>query len=281
MRADLEMVCKIDPMCDDHAYFLGLLATDGTISETTRNRGRISFELSAVDASILRSLACRIPYTAHLSRRRRKTNFRDTHESVVLRFHSLELRRQLDDFGYRAGRKSATVRPPDCRFDERGFWRGVIDGDGSLGTTALKKPFISLVTASQPLRDAYIAFVARITGSRPNPARNARDGVYNIVLYSEPAQELVGELYRDDVIAIPRKLMAAQSVLEWRRPLGCRRRTFDWRRWTEDEDRLVVADIPLRVLATRLGRTETSVNLRRWRLRNGVAGERSNRRSAI
>src|ERR1700733_972019 len=84
-----------DPIRDDHAYFLGLLATDGHIYETSRNRGRIAFELASRDASVLTDLAERIPYRSHLTRRRRATNFKTSHESAVLVFHDLGFRRTL------------------------------------------------------------------------------------------------------------------------------------------------------------------------------------------
>lgn len=113
----------IDPMRDEHAYFLGLLATDGNISETTRNRGRISFELGSRDADVLRSLAERIPAAGHLSTRSRTTNFRTGYESTVLAFHDLTLRREVAVLGYVAGRKFDTVGPPVGPYDERGFWR--------------------------------------------------------------------------------------------------------------------------------------------------------------
>jgi hypothetical protein len=258
---------RIDPMRDDHAYFLGLLATDGAIYEHTRNRGRVSFEIGAADAAILHRLAAAIPYKAHISERRRNTNFRADYSSTVLAFHALDLRRSLALLGYVSGKKAFSVRPPLAPFHEKGFWRGVLDGDGSLGLTRKNRPFVSLVTGSEPLRNAYVAFLSRLTGSRPNPNRNTRDHVYNIVLFDEPAQALAASLYTPEVLAIPRKAEASRAILAWRRPEGRRRVNFDRRRWNADEDRLVLSRFSEADVAAKLGRTKASVSVRRWRLR--------------
>ena len=261
------LLFEFDPTRDEHAYFLGLLATDGCITKASRNRGRVTFELSAVDAAVLRSLVQIMPYSGSLSGRVRTTNFRKSHESAILTFHDLRLRQRLMQYGYAAGKKSGTVGPPLCAYNESGFWRGVLDGDGSMGITAGDHAFVSVVTASDPLRNSYVDYVTKITGARPNPKRNARDYIYNIVLFDETAQCLVRHLYRDDLIAIPRKVAGATLVAGWRRPPGRARISFERRRWTPDEDRCVLSELPQKMIATELGRTEHSINLRRWRLR--------------
>ena len=261
------MLFEFDPTRDEHAYFLGLLATDGSITAASRNRGRVTFELGAIDAPVLSALAKVMPYSGSLSSRRRTTNFCQSYESAILRFCDLRLRRQLHDWGYPSGKKSDTVGPPQCEYDESGFWRGVLDGDGSMGVTANDRAFVSLVTASELMRNAYIDFVAKITGAQPNPTRNTRDDVFNIVLFDEKAQWLVNHLYADDLVAIPRKLSAAKSVARWRRPEGRTRIGFERRKWTADQDRRVLSDLSLGAIATELARTVQAVNVRRWRLR--------------
>jgi hypothetical protein len=260
-------------MRDAHAYFLGLLATDGTIYETSRNRGRVSFELRASDATMLEALSASIPYRSHLRYRCRTTNFARSYESVILTYHDLRFRRELRALGYGAGKKSQTVSTPQCPYVEIAFWRGVVDGDGSLGITGQARPFVSLITASQQLRDAYIDFVARIAGTRPDPKRNVRDRVFNIVVFDEPAQMLAARLYSDDVLAIPRKKSAAEIVGAWRRPSNRKRVDFERRRWTPEEDRRVLEPLTQLAVATELGRTVRSINIRRWRLRGCVAAK--------
>lgn len=94
-----------------------------------------------------------------------------------------------------------------------GFGEGVIDGDGSLGLSCHDHCFISLVTASERLRNAYVSFVSPIIGYSPATQRNKRDGVYNICVFDEKAQKLAQALYGKATIAIPRKLEAASRVV--------------------------------------------------------------------
>jgi len=267
-RGDLPFA--FDPTKDAHAYFLGLLATDGTIYESSRNRGRVSFELKASDEAVLRSLAEHIPYRSHFRYRCRTTNFAGRYESVILTFHDLRFRRELSALGYVSGKKCETTTTPRCEYDETGLWRGVVDGDGSLGITGVDQPFVSLVTASQRLRDAYIDFVARVAGTRPDPKRNARDQVFNIVVFNEPAQLLVARLYAEATISIPRKACSANLVRAWHRPTNRKRICFERRRWTPEEDRRVLEQLPQAVVAAELGRTVQSISVRRWRLRCSV-----------
>jgi len=262
-----ELPYSFDPLKDAHAYFLGLLATDGTIYESSRNRGRVSFELKASDAPVLRSLAEIVPYRSHFRYRCRDTNFARVYESAILTFHDLRFRRELSALGYVSGKKSQTTTVPRCEYDEIGFWRGVVDGDGSLGITGIDRPFVSLVTASQQLRDAYVEFVTRVAGTRPDPKRNARDRVFNIVVFDEPAQVLARRLYAEASIAIPRKAYAARVVQSWERPNNRKRVDFERRRWTPEEDRRVLESLPQALVAAELGRTVNSISIRRWRLR--------------
>jgi hypothetical protein len=258
---------EFDPKREDHAYFLGLLATDGSIFATSRNRGRVAIELSIRDAAVLDILAASIPYGSSQRSRVRTTNFRQASETVTLTFFDLRFRRDLEYLGYRAGRKSATVGLPKSTFDEIGFWRGVVDGDGSLGITGGGHAFVSLVTASQPLRDAFVEFVSRKTGSELRTNRNARDRVYNLLLFNERAQRLVSLLYSSGDVAIARKAEAASRVLAWRRPLDRKLRNFEIRPWTPTEDAIALSDQPQSAIAIALGRTVSSVSVRRWRLR--------------
>ncbi len=259
-----------DPLRDDHAYFLGLLATDGTIRESDRNRGRISFELAERDAQLLAMLAKRIPYHATFQQRLRATNFRAEYRSTVLSFHDRRFREELAVLGYAAGPKALTAAPPIGPFDSTGFWRGVVDGDGSLGITSLGKPFVSLVTASEALRTGFVDLIRTLVEVAPNPMRNTRDGVFNITAWNEDAQEIVRALYLPGVIAIERKRVATGAILAWSRPDNWPR-AYRAKRWSPDEDAVVLGEGTQHAIAERLGRTVQSVNLRRWRLRSRAA----------
>jgi hypothetical protein len=255
-----------NPLCDSHAYFLGLLATDGHISATTRNRGRISFEIATRDANVLYRLAEAVPLPSRIRQRVRDTNFRRSYSSTNLTYHDLGFRRTLGELGYSPGKKSHIASAPLFPYDEVGFWRGVIDGDGSLGFTAGGRPFLSLVTNSQMLRDQYLSFLERYTGVARDPQRNRRDGVFNIMIWDEAAQAVAARLYARRSLAIDRKSSLAKALGRWLRPANRPRRTHMRKSWTREEDILVLSCSDIDLLARDLGRSRKSVAIRRWRL---------------
>lgn len=96
------------------------------------------------------------------------------------------MRDWLISINIHCGKKSQTIKYVQSVFKKH-FWRGVIDGDGSLGFTKDGLPFISLVTASEQLRNDYLKYIHPVTGKKFNPQRNVRDGVYNILILKENA----------------------------------------------------------------------------------------------
>lgn len=259
----------IDLTRDDHAYFFGFFQTDGHLAAGTRNRGRASIELSAKDVELLHAFR-RLFTEVHssITTRTRATNFAASSASATWRVYAHSFRSELVALGVPTGRKSSTVAPPTVPFDARGYLRGIIDGDGSVGFTRTGSPFISLVSASQALAEFFCAQVLAVTGAIRVAKPNARDGVYAPMIASDPAAALAAWLYPDDCIALPRKLAAARDVARWERPAGMRARPESKRRWTPEEDAIALS-MPIREAAARLGRSERSVNMRRWRLGSG------------
>jgi hypothetical protein len=91
-------------------------------------------------------------------------------------------------------------------------------------------------------------------------------GLWNKGPSKEDAQQLVAAMYYEGGLALPRKLERAKQVAEWVRPMGMRK-VENRKRWTSEEDDFVLNHSITESMAT-LGRSEKSVNLRRWRLLN-------------
>ena len=125
-------------------------------------------------------------------------------------------------------------------------------------------PFLSLVTASPAIAEFVCAEILRVTGANRNPGPNKRDGVFNVMIASDPAAAFARWLYDDACIALPRKHAAAFAVASWKRPARMRARSAP-KRWTPEED-AVVMQMTQKDAAERLGRTVRSVNMRSWRL---------------
>jgi hypothetical protein len=90
---------------------------------------------------------------------------------------------------------------------------------------------------------------------------------------SEPAAVWAAWLYGDAAISLDRKAAKARKLAAWARPEGMRARpAHGARRWTPEDDQLVLdAGLTQREIAARLDRSISSINARRWRLRNGTS----------
>jgi LAGLIDADG-like domain len=267
-----------------HAYFFGFAQTDGNHYAGTRQRGRLTIELSERDDAVLHSFTGLFDVHARVSYRERITNF-GKHRSATWTVCDLAFRRELVELGLPTGPKSSTVAPPVTAFSARDYMRGLIDGDGSVGFSSTGRPFVGFATASQSLAEFFCAQSLDVVGAHRTPRRNTRDGIYNLVVAGDPAAPLAAWLYPDGCLALERKRRAAAFVAEWTRPTGMRARPVAGsRRWTAAEDADVFTG-SIEEAATRLGRSEKSVALRRFRLRQATqvpaahapAGERAGR----
>ncbi|RBY87305.1 hypothetical protein DQ244_18250 [Blastococcus sp. TBT05-19] len=256
-------------MRPDHAYFFGFAQTDGNHYAGVGQKGRLSIELSRRDEGVLHAFTDLFDVRSRVSYRERTTNF-GPHHSATWTACDLGFRRELVELGLPTGRKSATVAPPAGPFSRRDYLRGLIDGDGSVGFTRTGLPFIGFVTASQPLAEFFCDQVLSVVGAHRTANRNTRDSVYNLLVAGEPAAPLADWLYPDGCLALERKREAAALVGTWTRPPGMRARPVAGRRrWTAQEDADVFTG-SVREAARRLGRSEQSVSLRRWRLRRAA-----------
>ncbi|TKJ28360.1 hypothetical protein [Blastococcus sp. CCUG 61487] len=250
----------------DHAYFFGFAQTDGSHYAGTGQRGRLTIELSRRDEAVLHSFSGLFDVYSRVSYRERLTNF-GAHHSAVWTVCDLAFRRELVALGLPAGRKATTVAPPTTPFSARDYLRGVIDGDGSIGFSRTGRPFIAFVTASEPLAHFFCSQVLAAVGAHRTANRNTRDGVFNLMVAGDPAAEMAAWLYPDECLALDRKRQSAVLVAAWTRPSGMRARPeFGARRWTAAEDSEVFEG-SVQQAASRLGRSERSVAMRRFRLR--------------
>lgn len=248
------------------SYMFGFVQCDGHMSLSTRNRGKLSIEIREEDVYILEEFAKIIPYHNHISFRTRDTNFKQNCSTVILTICDMHFREELLQLGLNYGKKSVPIHPPTVPFSERDYFRGIIDADGSLGITGNNMPFVSLVTNSDPMFLAYTSLIERITTEKKHLNRNKRDNIYNIVLFNEDAQKLVSYLYYKDCLALPRKIKAAQTIMDWIRPFDRKKNNFVKRFWTEDEDKYILHH-PITDSINKLNRTEKSIKIRLWRLK--------------
>lgn len=95
--------------------------------------------------------------------------------------------------------------------NNRHFWRGMVDGDGSLGIYGKRKnPRLSLYSGSSKLLQQFLDFL---------PENIARNGIYfssnifSIDYGCAPAKKIISLLYSDCSIYLDRKMKIAQEVM--------------------------------------------------------------------
>lgn len=249
----------------EHAYMFAFLQADGHLTEQSRNRGRLSVELSARDAPILEEFQRLCPYNSTIKYRTRTTNFKADHTSVMWTVCAQEFREELQELGLPVGRKSEIVAPPTVRFAERDYLRGLIDADGSVGRTSQDLPFVSLTTKSDALATFTVGYADRLCGAHRKLTRNKRDDIYNILFLNEAGVTLAADLYYPGCLAVPRKVAGADRARTWVRP-PTMKFAAPRRSWTPEEDEVILAAPSMERASEQLGRTLKSCKIRHWRL---------------
>ncbi|MGW0836893.1 LAGLIDADG family homing endonuclease [Streptomyces prunicolor] len=228
----------------------------------------MTVEISARDIGLLREFQKLTPYNSSITERTRPTNFAESHHAALWSLYSLEARTTLNELGLPYGRKSKAIAPPHGEFSHRDYLRGVIDADGSVGYTSKGFPFVSLTTASTAIATYLGHYAQEVTGAERLIKRNTRDDIYNVLHTMETAQKLAAHLYYPNCLSLDRKRTAADSLTAWIRPAHMRA-AYTRRRWTEQEDRVLLELNSSTASAEQLGRTELSCQMRLWRLRTG------------
>lgn len=260
----------MDLTVPEYAYMFGFLQADGHLSQQSRQRGRLTVEISVRDIDLLRTFQKLTPYNSSVTERTRSTNFAETHRSAVWSLCSLEARTKLNELGLPYGRKSKTITPPSVAFSRRDYLRGVIDADGSVGYTSQGLPFISLTTKSTAIANFTSSHAREITGAERALKRNARDAIYNILYTTENAQQLAAHLYYPGCLSLERKQLAAASLGSWARPAVMERRPPRIQ-WTAEMDRILLAAPTIADAAAQLGYSQSPCQNRRWKLLHGLA----------
>ena len=179
--------------------------------------------------------------------------------------NKLEIRNQLKEY-IPVGSKSDIICKP-INISEIDYWRGVIDGDGSLGITANNIPFLSLVTKSTNLANEFVDFIEKMCGFRKKTSKNKRDSAYNICVTNETAQKIINVLYYNNCLCIERKRNKSNEVIEWKRPDNRRKVMWDKKKWTDEEDSFIMEN-DLYTSIEKLGRTKKSIEIRMFRLKS-------------
>ncbi|MEU1746861.1 hypothetical protein ACPXB5_07600 [Micromonospora arida] len=194
-----------DRLTPEACYWLGFLFADGCVTYRAGHLPQISVGLAQRDREHLVSLRTFLGSTSSISAPS------PTHGSCQFSVRSNRLAERLTALGRYDG-------PLNDRLTEsRDFWRGVVDGDGSIGKYRRPSPRQSTfsqfrLVGSKRLLDSFAAFLQKndIEGLSVRPHKT----IYTIGTTCGPAEKIVALLYAEAEIALARKAEMAKKIFD-------------------------------------------------------------------
>jgi len=243
------------------SYLVGLLQSDGHF-----NGKYFSIELSAKDSDIIYKLHSSMKDSS-IYYRTRDTNFVKNYKSIILNFYNKKLIKKLGPF-IPIGKKSSLITcPKEIIYSEYDYWRGMVDGDGSLGIKEKTgQPFISINTASDFLLQDFNQFLHKEINFKLNIKRNKRDNTYNMVLLMAKSILIVRKLYENNILAIDRKNIKANSIISFDlKRFNSKENPFPF---SEEDDLLIINNSQSQSIKLIPNHHPTSISSRRRFLRS-------------
>jgi transposase-like protein len=197
-----------DVITSDAAYWIGFLFADGSVRSDGQS-GMVSVRVSERDRDQLAKFRTFLGST-HKIGTAPAGNFGGyrSKPSVRLCIPSVRLSQQLLSLGRYEGPIS------DLLIQSRDFWRGVVDGDGSLGILATGYAYFELV-GSRRLLEACLSFLrSNELGARMTIRANKT--IFQIATAGFIAEKIVAFLYENAAVALDRKAATAAKIAAMR-----------------------------------------------------------------
>jgi len=261
----MEVAMKLNK---EFSYFIGLAQTDGHLAGKHGKKGRFGIELNYKDRDIIKKISKIIDCNFSIKERIRDTNFKKKCHLISLTVCDMKFRYFLNYCGVPYGKKSQTIAAPLHlkKLHVENYIRGLYDGDGSLGFTATKIPFLSITIQSDKVKDFLLKYIAENTGKEIKKINKPkRDNVWNICIYREDAVKIVEKIYTKNCLSIKRKYELAKKIKKWIRPKEMKFAPYR-KDWTNEEDKYIL-NHSFKESMSALKRTEKSVKIRQWRLK--------------
>lgn len=202
-----------DVWTPEASYWAGFLFADGHITSPSTGSRQLVLRLKISDREHIEGFrgflqsTHKVTVVRHLVKQR-------THLSVGLSVTSSVLADRLIDVGMTNSRVTPRVASPELAGSKH-FWRGVVDGDGHLGSRNLPRGrhgHALSVVGDQELMEQFRGFVKSTIGFLPNV--NPHKSIYVIQVAEHKALQLAHILYGDCLVdgspALDRKLKIAE-----------------------------------------------------------------------
>ncbi|HEU4887973.1 MAG TPA: LAGLIDADG family homing endonuclease [Thermoanaerobaculia bacterium] len=210
-----------DELNSTASYFVGLLASDGCVGGSEPNR--VSIKLAVDDIAMIRSLKAFLGSSATLSVQPRRGNSRP---QAGIQVRSARLVQRLTRLGVGPHKSLTLVIRDKALLQSRHFWRGVIDGDGTVMIARHSKhertywyPRIQLVSGSEAFILQFSDFLARYDirstlGGTPTQAHGKDYMIYTCAVSNQSDTVRLAKLLYDGcgTLAIKRKKDVARQI---------------------------------------------------------------------
>lgn len=196
-----------DIATDNAAYWIGFLFADGCIFHQQNGGLTIQLRLSAIDRGHLEKFRQFLSST-HAITTSPPGNYGGYQSKASVRF-ALGSRRLAGRL-LEMGRYEGPIAPELAT--SRHFWRGVVDGDGSI--FALKTGYSGIcLVGSQRLLEAFLEFLRERNLSGRMTIRPHKS-IYSLSTAGYSAELIIDELYRTATTALDRKAATAGPIIE-------------------------------------------------------------------
>lgn len=203
-----------DELTPEALYWMGFLAADGNVSFQAKTSVKISLSIGAVDLEHMEKFK-RFMGSGHVITPYDHVQTSGSISKMTrFRFNSAKVGNILISHGI-TDNKSKTIKVSDTLANSVDFWRGVVDGDGSLQDHFSRRfsPVISLVSGSLEFMQQYVSFVKGICATEKSAHKSKNSNTYQLGFTGTYAYRIIRHLYEDSVQHLDRKKATADKIL--------------------------------------------------------------------
>lgn len=200
---------KTPNMC----YWIGFLITDGNVSD----KNRIKLSISSTDQSHVHQFKKFMGSQHKICEIKKKQSNYNKQQCIItqLSFNSEIVSKDIAKHGV-TPRKTFNTKASEQMVLDRDFWRGCIDGDGSLTYSKQKPkrygPIISLAGSLSLIQQFHTFVKSIINEYRGNIVKNK--SIFQMTITGQQAVTLIKHLYNGAQTALPRKMQKAQRIIQ-------------------------------------------------------------------
>lgn len=192
------------------AYLLGLIFTDGSVTEEKERQNQLRLELKASDVDLLEKYRTELGITSKLTYSKRGKS-----ESFLSTVRSDKIVKDLNKYGIVKNKTYVTKHLPEISpLFEKDFLRGLIDGDGSIYPNQ-NYYRINFTSYSKEICEDFIQLCEKVSKIpiKTHPSKNGNS--YRVTLVQkELVKKLITSCYKDAEMYLSRKYIIATNIFE-------------------------------------------------------------------